>query len=191
MLTNVKIMSMQIVQSIRHHKVSESQPKTAISCLYNDIINCVAHAFGDHRMCQEYFCIKETNDHEQLKKVQNSIFMFRINAIVSSVATKSRSLIEDVDTNAVECFNNVIAKFIGGKRINFALKGSYQGRCSAAVVSFNTKNTIYEIQKAYLNKNPKGRVKIIEEKRAQKRQTSFYHPVKKKTKIQCSSSETT
>lgn len=111
----------------KHHKASESPRNVAISNLHNDIINCVAHAFGDHRMCQEYYCTKDKNDNEELKKIQNSSFIFRINAIVSNVAAKSRSLIEDVDTNTVECFNSVIAKFIGGKRINFSLEDTKGG----------------------------------------------------------------
>lgn len=65
--------------------------------------------------------MKKDSDKEELKKVQNSTFAFRINAIVSSLAAKSRSLIEDVDTNTVECFNSVIAK-IGGKMIKFRTK---------------------------------------------------------------------
>ncbi|KAL4718464.1 hypothetical protein ACJJTC_017658 [Scirpophaga incertulas] len=68
-------------------------------------------------MCQDYNCKKKSLQNG-LKDIQNSTFLFRINAIISNVASKSRSLIEDVDTNAVECFNNVIAKFIGGKRLS-------------------------------------------------------------------------
>ncbi|CAG5053168.1 unnamed protein product [Parnassius apollo] len=103
-----------------------------------------------------------------------------INAIVSSIAAKSRSLIEDVDTNNVECFNSVIAKFIGGKRINFALKGGYQGRCSAAVVSFNTKSAISTVQSAFTGKCPGGNAVIVERKRSQKRKINFEHPKKKR-----------
>lgn len=62
------------------------------------------------------------------KDIQKSAFLFRINAIVGTVANKSRSLIEDVDTNAVERFNSVIAKFIEGKRVNFSQKQGYQAR---------------------------------------------------------------
>lgn len=185
MLNNVKILTIRksIVQCIRHHKTSEGPRNVAISNLHRDIINCVAHAFGDHRMCQEYYCNKHRNDNDELKKIQNSTFIFRINAIVSNVAAKSRSLIEDVDTNTVECFNSVIAKFIGGKRINFSLKGGYQGRCSAAVLSFNSQSGLSAVQKAFLNKSPKGRVKIIERRRAQKRKLNFEHPVKKVRKL--------
>ncbi|XP_046970606.1 uncharacterized protein LOC124537760 [Vanessa cardui] len=89
---------------------------------------------------------------------------------------------EDVDTNIVECFNSVIAKFIGGKQRNLALKGNYEGRCSAAAVSFNCKSAISAVQKAFLNKSPRGRVKIIEKRRAQKRKLNLEHPVKKMRK---------
>ena len=93
--------------------------------------------------------LKIKNDNEELKNIQNSTLIFRINAIVSNVAAKSRSLIEDVDTNTVECFNSVIAKFIGGKRINFSFKGGYQERCSADVLSFNCQSGLSAVQKAF------------------------------------------
>ncbi|CAG4967512.1 unnamed protein product [Parnassius apollo] len=165
-------MRKSIVQCIKHHKASGSPHNVAILGLHNDIINCVAHDFGE-----EYYCTKDKNDNGELKKIQNSTFIFRMNAIISNVAAKSRSLVEDVDTNTVECFNSVIAKFIGVKRTNYALKGGYQGRCSAAVVSFNCKSALSAIQKA-LNKSPKGRVKIIERRSARKRKLNLEHPVK-------------
>lgn len=49
---------------------------------------------------------------------------------------------QDKDSNRVEIFNSVISKCIGGKRINFGLRGSYETRCNAAVVAFNTGNAI-------------------------------------------------
>lgn len=39
------------------------------------------------------------------------------------VAHHASSLIYNVNNNAVEGFNSVIAKFIGGKRINFSMRG--------------------------------------------------------------------
>lgn len=73
------------------------------------------------------------------------------------------SLIHDVDNNVVEQFNAIIAKMIGGKRVNYCLRGSYQSRCSAAVVSHNTKKPIY-IMKKYLNcgKSPSSFTKKVE-----------------------------
>lgn len=54
------------------------------------------------------------------------------------LANNSGSLLHDVDTNAAETYNSVVAKFVGGKRLNFSLKGSYEVRCKAAAVSYNT-----------------------------------------------------
>ncbi|XP_045455750.1 uncharacterized protein LOC123665502 [Melitaea cinxia] len=181
-LTNVKIMSMRktIVKCIKHHNVSKSPRSVSISVLHNDIVNSLLHAYGDHKMCQSYYCDREENNSDELKIIQNSTFAFRINAIVSNVAMKSRSLIEDVDTNIVECFNSVIAKFIGGKRANFSLKQGYQSRCSAAVVSFNSKSAISSVQKEFTNKNSSGRIEEMERKRALKRKHFVQHPVKKK-----------
>lgn len=39
------------------------------------------------------------------------------------VAHHVSSLIYNVNNNVVEGFNNVIAKYVGGKRINFSLRG--------------------------------------------------------------------
>lgn len=41
------------------------------------------------------------------------------------VAHHASSLIYNVHNNVVEGFNSVIAKYVGGKRINFSLRGTY------------------------------------------------------------------
>ncbi|CAK1587635.1 unnamed protein product [Parnassius mnemosyne] len=51
------------------------------------------------------------------------------------------------DSNPAETFNSVIAKYVGGKRINYTQRNSYQERCVAAAISFNTKRPIYTIYK--------------------------------------------
>lgn len=211
-LTNLRIMSLRkaIVRSIKHHSTSENTKDIAIKLLHNDVINSLSHAYGDHRMCQDYNCDKGNVFSDGLKCIQNSTFLFRLNSIISNVAAKSRSLVENVNTNIVKCFNNVIAKFIGGKRINFALKQGYQGRVSAAVVSFNEKAAISHVFKTLTNKNqsaaglagvakvgtavgpvaaagPAGLAEVVERKRekerAQKRKSSLEHPAKKIKKV--------
>lgn len=42
------------------------------------------------------------------------------------VAHHAQSLIYNVNNNSVEGYNSVLAKFIGGKRINFSLRGNLQ-----------------------------------------------------------------
>ncbi|CAG5040675.1 unnamed protein product [Parnassius apollo] len=171
-----------IVRSVIHH--NKNRKDNAITILHSDIINSVAHAYGNHRICQDYNCDKEKVYSDGLKTIQNSTFLFRMNSIISNVAAKSRSLIENVNTNLVECFNNVIAKFIGGKRINFALKRGYQGRCNAAVVKFNEKSAISQVQNTLTNKNrPEMGLTVVVEKKteeAQKRKNNSERPVRKK-----------
>ncbi|VVC89880.1 unnamed protein product [Leptidea sinapis] len=86
----------------------------------------------------------------------------QINAIVSNVASKSRSLIEDVNTNTLECFNSVIAKLTGGKRINFALKVGKEYARQPLFSAFNTKSTVSTIQKAITSNAPGGLAEEIE-----------------------------
>lgn len=62
-------------------------------------------------------------------------------------------MLQDKDSNRVETFNSVISKCIGGKRINYGLRGSYEARCNAAVVAFNTGNAISRLSEA-LNTKP-------------------------------------
>lgn len=63
------------------------------------------------------------------------------------IARHSSSLLQDVNSNIVESYNSIIAKVIGGKRINYVMKRSYSGRCMIAAVSKNTKRPLYALHK--------------------------------------------
>jgi len=60
-----------------------------------------------------------------------------ITAAKNLVAFHSDSLIHDLTNNHVESYNSIVAKFVGGKRVNYSLRGSYNTRCMTAVSSFN------------------------------------------------------
>ncbi|CAH0730327.1 unnamed protein product, partial [Brenthis ino] len=96
-----------------HNKATDKTKNDSIPLLHDNIANSLAHAYGIHRMGKSHYCDKEQNDKNDLPKIQNSTFLFRMNAIICTVAAKSRTLIENVDTNAVERFNSVVAKFVG------------------------------------------------------------------------------
>ncbi|XP_077535959.1 uncharacterized protein LOC144148274 [Haemaphysalis longicornis] len=55
-----------------------------------------------------------------------------------------RLIADDVGNNGAAHYNSVVAKFVGGKRINYSLKGSYETRCFAASLSFNSKNAYHD-----------------------------------------------
>lgn len=81
--------------------------------------------------------------------------MSEISQIYHRVVENAQSLLLDVDNNICEQFNSIINKHIAGKRINFALKNSYNARVEAAVVSFNTTGQyIRSIHKKITKKSP-------------------------------------
>jgi hypothetical protein len=55
---------------------------------------------------------------------------------LSRVVNFSSSLLFDVGNNASECYNSIVNKFVGDKRIYFSLKGSQEGY--NAIADYNT-----------------------------------------------------
>lgn len=81
-----------------------------------------------------------------------------MNEIISAlrrVVDNAKSLLYDVDNNYCEQFNSIINKHIGGKRINFSQRQSYNIRIQAAVVSFNSEGSfIHAMHKKITDKSP-------------------------------------
>lgn len=60
------------------------------------------------------------------------------------VAHHSDSLIYFVNNNCVESYNSVVAKYIGGKRVNFSFRGQYINQL-LIVINCKTKSTAVPI----------------------------------------------
>lgn len=88
------------------------------------ISNSYNHAFGHHTDCQEFYCASQRASEDVTIKLKNTAFEMQIKTIIGATAANSRSLIEDVDSNRCEQFNAIIAKCVGGKRINFCQRRS-------------------------------------------------------------------
>lgn len=100
-ITKKSIMTMRavIIKAIKKHKNNSD-----VHLLFEDILLCHLHAFGDHSKCRRYFCT-HIGDCEGLQTdFYLSAVWQRINFIVQGIAAHSRSLIHDVDNNAVENF---------------------------------------------------------------------------------------
>ncbi|KAK4885602.1 hypothetical protein RN001_001873 [Aquatica leii] len=141
-----------ITKAIQYRK-QETQPfASKASSLQNDIKNSPNHIFGDHSSCDSYFCTKNTETEENLVPELKSSGLFDlIKKINLRLAYNATSLLHDIDTNAVETYNSIVAKFVGGKRINFSLKGSYETRCKAAAISYNTNGDFLSTMHMYFN----------------------------------------
>lgn len=112
-----------------------------VSNLAKDIQNGPRHVFGDHSNCSPYFCTPETRRPEATNLIPplvTSGLMAVLQNLGQKLSYHARSLIHNVTSNLVESLNAQVAKYVGGKRINYALRRSYAGRCAAAVVAFNT-----------------------------------------------------
>jgi len=59
------------------------------------------------------------------------------------------------NNNSAELYNSILTKFVGGKLVNFSLKGSYQLRCNATVTAYNSgPNRLSLFNKYITNKSP-------------------------------------
>jgi hypothetical protein len=123
-----KVLYVGVKNRFRKNEHTSFEQKT--ENLTNDILNAPAHIFGDHSKCAPYFSKnvgQVTNVVEYSEFLNSSLFISFIQAL-KRVATLSSSLLYDVDNNSVESYNSIVNKFVGGKRINFSLRGSYWRR---------------------------------------------------------------
>lgn len=71
---------------------------------------------------------------------------------MNRLVLNAASLLLNMDTNRAELYNSVVCKFVGGKRVNFSRRGSYNMRCEAAAISFNTQDYYNIMEEAITHK---------------------------------------
>lgn len=105
------------IRSARMHWFKTDIPhSTQVENLRNDIYNAPFHVFGSHKNCADYFCKKKSSDEENLvvkmesdgtwNQVMNALSRSRLNA---------KCILAYENTNIVEQFNSLVAKYCGGK----------------------------------------------------------------------------
>jgi len=117
-----------------------------IKSLKIDLNNVISHVFGEHNECARigYFCdgSQKENEENYIPELKKCGLYEKLQNALKHISWNCKSLLQDKDSNRVETFNSVISKCTGGKRINFGLRGSYETRCNAAVVAFNSGEAI-------------------------------------------------
>ncbi|GBN88648.1 hypothetical protein AVEN_93006-1 [Araneus ventricosus] len=158
-----------VTMAIKYRKEEPSKTENdKIMSLRQDIMNVPFHVFGSHENCEPYFC-RDKKDKNYVTVLKTSGLLCRLLDVLNSLSDHARSLIKDVSSNKVEEFNSIVSKFIGGKRINYCLKRSYQARCCAAVVAHNSKTPVYKLHRSMYNCSPGGVNKRSEERKAARR----------------------
>jgi hypothetical protein len=78
-----------------------------------------------------------------------------IGSIRSALTYHTESLMFNLNNNAAENYNSILAKFVGGKRVNLCLRGSYKLRCNATVTTYNAgANRFSLFHKQVVKKSP-------------------------------------
>lgn len=114
-----------------------------IDVLQENIQNALYHVFGDHRKCPEY-CQRNTTPESlcTIDDLQQAGLFDQLIPILTTLSYHAESLIYHANNNPAEIFNAIVCKFIGGKRLNLGMRGSFQGRCAGAVLQYNTQSAL-------------------------------------------------
>lgn len=165
-------MSKGIKAASKHWRESTVSEGEKIKNLEEDIMNAPSHYFGVHDKCKPYFC-KRNNDEgaaERLKLLKDDgIFYEVLNLCQHYFAGNVKSLLENFTNNPAEEFNNVVAKYVGGKRVNFSLARSYSARVASAVVQYNSKgHASSEFRKHKFGDLDNASIELLENKRKRK-----------------------
>ncbi|XP_074026881.1 uncharacterized protein isoform X2 [Leptinotarsa decemlineata] len=159
------------------HRMSENiSLAEKIKLLEVDIRNAPSHVFGEHAKCKElqYFkCNPKDEEVNLVPSMKLHGLYSDVEACLQRLVQNCSSLILNMDNNMAEHFNSIVCKFVGGERINFSLKGSYQARCEAAALSFNSGGDFHgklhhaitgqgptNLMKKYSSKMKKRRVQV-------------------------------
>jgi hypothetical protein len=157
----------------------------SVTELRQDIINSINHVFGHYVECASYFCVKnKTDGPDYIEKIKSTDQDFYANVMkhTRNLARHRGGLLQDVDSNIVELYNAIIAKVIGGKRMNFAMNRSYSGKCMLAAVTKNICHPLYSLHKVLHYKNPSkgGFLSAAELKRKKKQNLQNISRIKNK-----------
>lgn len=183
--SNILRMRISIIKAIKYRKAENYVHHIKSTNLRKDLLNIPNHTFGEHQNCSSYFCSKTTPDEGNIVPRLKEFGLFeKIRQVFEFLAKNSNSLIHNVDSNLAEQFNNVICKYISGKRVNFTQRRQYQGRCHLAALTYNTKrSSYYNLYKLKYGYSPKAasiikfeKKRNIQNYRLKKRKLNFAAP---------------
>lgn len=191
---NVKRIRYGIVAAVNYYINKEDLNHTQkIILLKRDITNTPSHVFGDHSKCASYFCQgPKENETNFTTIMRNSGLFLDILVIIERIVRNSESLLLNMDNNAAELYNSLLAKSVGGKRINFSMRRSYETRCEKAAISYNVgAESSRLIQKKLCGRSPgkihKRFIKVKKQRQSWTKSRRELFPQTHKKKTRCCS----
>nr|XP_022901404.1 uncharacterized protein LOC111414324 [Onthophagus taurus] len=151
---NILRLRIAIIKAMRHRALDSSVDLTEkVTLLKKDILNSPHHIFGDHEKCEAYYCTGPKPREKNLVPDMTECGVFQdLKSCLYRLEYFAYSLILNMTNNSAESYNSVVCKFIGGKRINFGLRNSYEMRCEAAGISYSSTGNYYELLHNAFNK---------------------------------------
>nr|XP_012139969.1 PREDICTED: uncharacterized protein LOC105662418 [Megachile rotundata] len=141
-----KAFRINITRAATFRRNSDATWENKIAGLIKDLSNIPSHIFGEHKDCSSlpYFSNEEIKEGEEnlVPQLQMAGLYAKIEYAMKRIIDNAESVLYNYTSNSVESCNAVIAKMIGGKRINFAKRGSYQTRVKASVLHYNTSKAL-------------------------------------------------
>lgn len=166
---NLERIRKDVCCAVQFRKKGNMSQNEKISLLKSDLNNILHHVFGDHSNCPTYikgFCKDDDANYVPALKECNTFE--KMSATMRKLMYCSKDLIQGETNNAAEHFNSIVAKFVGGKRVNFSLSNAYGYKANVAAVQYNTKAALTTFYKTKFNKNPPALTRKIELKRLRK-----------------------
>ncbi|XP_036150394.1 uncharacterized protein LOC118648181 isoform X2 [Monomorium pharaonis] len=123
----------------QHEKVRE---------LRFDILNIPSHVYGEHKRCKERGreCkIDRETEINYVPHLKLHGFYQKIMDAIKYLSIHADSLLQNVTNNPAEAYHSNICKVLGGKRIFFGARGSYNARIAGSVLQHNTQQVLIEL----------------------------------------------
>ncbi|CAI6367305.1 unnamed protein product [Macrosiphum euphorbiae] len=157
LVSRVERLRAAVIKAVKYRKQQNYiSYEDSVKMLKKDIVNSPNHVFGDHENCSDYFCTRKDLGEENYVPDMKRVGLWDdIGSIRSALTYHTESLMFNLNNNAAENYNSILAKFVGGKRVNLYLRGSYELRCNAAVTAYNVgANRLSLFHKQVAQKSP-------------------------------------
>ncbi|KAF5281749.1 hypothetical protein FQR65_LT14544 [Abscondita terminalis] len=147
-----------VKKAIEYRSKQECTLQEQVSLLIQDMKNAPSHVFGQHKNCDniKYFnCEKDAIEIDYFDSMSACGLYEDVEACFKRLIENAFSLNLNMTTNIAEQYNAIVCKFVGGKRINFSTKRSYETRCETAALSFNSSPEYHSyLHKQLVQKSP-------------------------------------
>jgi hypothetical protein len=111
---------------------------TSSKTLADDLTNMPLHIYGSHNNCNDSFCKrKDVVEPDHYTTTKGKLIWPAIRNVCNLISNKSNRLIYNQTSNICESFMSLVAKYLGGKRINVSQKYGYNIRVLSALFAFD------------------------------------------------------